>query len=132
VIYPDGRQETTVSEITKATDTYTVNFQVGWHYEDYTLRAGIFESKGGVGIDRMVARNKLRLSLEAYDFTRTEKPPHIRVEGRYFITRNLFAFAGWDDPTWSQRSSYLFGGGITWGDEDVKYLLGTAASAAPR
>jgi len=132
VIYPDGRQETTVSEITKATDTYTVNFQVGWHYEDYTLRAGIFESKGGVGIDRMVARNKLRLSLEAYDFTRTEKPPHVRVEGRYFITRNLFAFAGWDDPTWAQRSSYLLGGGITWGDEDVKYLLGTAASAAPR
>jgi hypothetical protein len=80
----------------------------------------------------LVLRNKLRLSLEAYDFTREDHSLHLRLEGRYFITKNLFAFAGWDDPTWSERSSVLFGGGVTWGDEDLKYLLGTASSAVPR
>jgi len=131
-VYPDGHSETTVTDVSKTSETNTVNAQVGWHFRDYTLRAGLFESKGGVGLDQIVLRNKLRLTLEAYDFTRAEKPPHVRLEGRYFITKNLFAFAGWDDPTWSQRRSVLLGGGVTWGDEDVKYLLGTIGSAVPK
>jgi phospholipid/cholesterol/gamma-HCH transport system substrate-binding protein len=131
-IYPDGHRETTQTDVTKTSETNTVNAQVGWHFRDYTLRAGLFESTGGVGVDKIVLANKLRLTLEAYDFTRSEKPPHVRFEGRYFLTKNVFAFAGWDDPTWSQRRSVLFGGGVTWGDEDVKYLLGTIGSAVPK
>jgi hypothetical protein len=78
------------------------------------------------------SENRLRLTLEAYDFNRAEKEPHLRFEGRYFLTKNLFAFAGWDDPTYSQRRSVLLGGGVTWGDEDLKYLLGTIGSAVPK
>jgi hypothetical protein len=56
----------------------------------------------------------------------------LRLEGRFFLTPNIFAFAGWDDPRWSARSSLLVGAGITWRDEDLKYLLGTAASLGGR
>jgi hypothetical protein len=110
------------------TDSATVNAQVGWDFRNASLRAGLFESTGGVGVDTHLLHKKLKLTLEAYDFSRDTNPPHFRVEGRYFFTRNIFAYAGWDDPTWKQRSSAILGGGVTWGDEDLKYLLGTAAS----
>jgi phospholipid/cholesterol/gamma-HCH transport system substrate-binding protein len=131
-LYPDGHTETTSQAIVKTSSTYSVNFQVGYNYSNTVLRAGLFESTGGIGIDQTLAKKKLLLTLEAYDWTREVKPPHLRFEGRWYFNKNLFAFGGWDDPIWSQRSSYLLGAGITWGDEDVKYLLGTAAAAAPR
>jgi phospholipid/cholesterol/gamma-HCH transport system substrate-binding protein len=131
-LYPDGHTETTSQAIVKTSSKYSVNFQVGYNYSGTLLRAGLFESTGGVGIDQTLAKKKLLLTLEAYDWTREVKPPHLRFEGRWYFNKNLFAFGGWDDPIWSERSSYLLGAGITWGDEDVKYLLGTAAAAVPR
>ncbi len=128
VTYPDGHTETTVQRTERIKDTTTVNAQVGYVFPSFTLRAGLFESTGGLAIDHYLLKNRLRLSLEAYDFDRDTKPPHIRLEGRYFLTRNVFAFAGWDDPGWSARSSAILGGGVSWGDEDVKYLLGTASA----
>jgi phospholipid/cholesterol/gamma-HCH transport system substrate-binding protein len=129
VIFPDGHTETTITEEQRTTDSATVNAQVGYFLpKGFTLRAGLFESKGGIGIDKNVLKDRLRFTLEVYDFNRETKPPHLRIEGRYYATRHLFAFAGWDDPSWSERASVLFGGGVTWGDEDVKYLMGTAGS----
>jgi phospholipid/cholesterol/gamma-HCH transport system substrate-binding protein len=132
VVLPDGSRQITTTETVHTSESATVNAQVGFFLRsDLVVRAGVFESTGGVGIDQSFLRDKLKISLEAYDFNRNTKPPHVRLEARYFLNRNLFAYAGWDDPIWSQRSSAIFGGGVTWGDEDVKYLLGTA-SAVPR
>jgi phospholipid/cholesterol/gamma-HCH transport system substrate-binding protein len=129
VIFPDGHQETTITEEERVTDSATVNAQIGYFLpKGFTVRAGVFESTGGVGIDKSLLKERLRLSLEVYDFNRDSNPPHFRLEGRYFATKNVFAFAGWDDPGWSERSSVLFGAGVTWGDEDVKYLMGTAGA----
>lgn len=130
--YPDGHRETFVQTKQKVTDAPTVNAQIGYHLGNTTVRAGLFESEGGFGLDHELFRRKLKLSLEAYDFNRDLKPPHLRLEGRYFLTPNVFAFAGWDDPRWKTRSSVLLGAGITWTDEDLKYLLGTAASLGGR
>ncbi|HVN77240.1 MAG TPA: MlaD family protein [Thermoanaerobaculaceae bacterium] len=133
VTLPGGQSQTTTTTTVRTKNVDTFNAQIGYHLgEGFTLRAGLFESTGGVGVDRFLLKDKLRLTFEAYEFNRDVKPPHLRLETRYFLTRNLFAYAGWDDPVWKERSSVLFGGGITWRDEDFKYLLGTAASAAGR
>ncbi len=129
--YSDGTTESYVEEKTKVTDQTTFNAQIGYHlFPELTVRGGLIESRAGFGIDQSLFRKKVVLSLEAYDFGRDQNPPHLRFEGRYFLTDNIFAYAGWDDPTWSEGSSVLFGGGITWSDDDLKYLLGTAASAS--
>lgn len=130
--YPDGHKETYVQTREKISDASTVNAQIGYRLGDTTLRAGLFESEGGFALDQALFQRKLNLSLEMYDFNRDIKPPHLRLEGRFFLTPNIFAFAGWDDPRWSARSSLLVGAGITWRDEDLKYLLGTAASLGGR
>jgi phospholipid/cholesterol/gamma-HCH transport system substrate-binding protein len=127
---PGGGSQTVTQTVVQNKNNDTVNAQIGYHVGNgYTLRAGLFESTGGVGVDKFLIRDQLRLTLEAYELSRDIKPPHLRFETRYFLTRNLFAYAGWDDPIWRQRSSVLFGGGVTWRDEDLKYLLGTAAAA---
>jgi|WetSurMetagenome_2_1015567.scaffolds.fasta_scaffold28740_3 phospholipid/cholesterol/gamma-HCH transport system substrate-binding protein len=132
VVLPDGSKVVTTTDTVHTSEAATVNAQVGFFLRsDLVVRAGVFESTGGVGIDQSFLRDKLKISLEAYDFNRDTKAPHLRLEAKYFLNHNLFAYAGWDDPVWSQRSSAIFGGGVTWGDEDVKYLLGTA-SAVPR
>ena len=93
-------------DATKTTDTHTVNAQVGYHFRnDFTLRAGLFESK---------RRRRHRQAL-----LEEQAPPHprgVRLQPRRpsrrtsasragtSSTQNLFAFAGWDDPTWSERS----------------------------
>ena len=100
-------------------------------YGEHALRAGLFESTGGVGVDQTFLAQALGLTFEAYEFDRDDKPPHLRLEARWFFHPNLFAYAGWDDPVWSERQSAFVGAGIRWSDEDLKYLLGTAAAAAP-
>jgi phospholipid/cholesterol/gamma-HCH transport system substrate-binding protein len=127
-VYPDGTEETTVKNYTDVRDDTTVNAQIGYHLGDIALRAGLFESTGGVGVDQFLLKKRLRLSLEAYDFNRENHAPHLRLEGRYYATKHLFAYGGWDDPTFSERRSVFVGGGVTWGDEDVKYLFGAASS----
>jgi phospholipid/cholesterol/gamma-HCH transport system substrate-binding protein len=127
--YPDGHEDTVTQTIVRNKNIDTFNAQVGYLVGDgFTVRAGLFESTGGFGIDKDLLRHQLRLTFEAYDFSRNIKPPHLRLEGRYYLTHNIFAYTGWDDPVWARRSSVLFGAGITWTDEDLKYLLGTAAS----
>jgi phospholipid/cholesterol/gamma-HCH transport system substrate-binding protein len=131
---PDGTVEEVIETTDKVEDDITFNLQIGYRVLPSTVvRAGIFESAGGVGIDYRVPRtsDKFRLSLEAYDFNRPrDLAVHMRLEGRYFLNRNLFLMAGWDDPLESLRSSVLIGGGVIWRDEDVKYSLGLAAGAA--
>ena len=127
---PGAGNQTVTQTVIQSKNTDTVNAQIGYQVGDgYTFRAGLFESTGGVGVDKFLIKDKLRLTFEAYEFSRETKPPHLRFESRYFLTRNLFAYAGWDDPIWKERSSVLFGGGVTWRDEDLKYLLGTLAAA---
>jgi phospholipid/cholesterol/gamma-HCH transport system substrate-binding protein len=130
--FPDGHTETTVTTNNQTTDATNLNLQVGWHLRDFTLRTGLFESHFGLGIDKEFLKNKLRLTLEAYDLARDQKAPHLRFEGRYYLTRNLFAYSGWDDPTFHSHSSVLFGAGLTWGDDDLKYLFGSAGAISGR
>ncbi len=127
---PSGHSLTTTTTTIRNKNLDTFNAQVGYNFiGGYVFRAGLFESTGGVGVDKFLLSERLKLTFEAYEFNRNNSPPHLRFETRYFVTRNLFAYAGWDDPVWKLRSSVLLGGGVTWRDEDFKYLLGTAASA---
>jgi phospholipid/cholesterol/gamma-HCH transport system substrate-binding protein len=125
----ESYQETQIREENKL----GLNAQVGYQiFPNTVIRAGLFETTGGVGIDQafMVADRPLVLVFEAYDFARPfDENAHLKLEGRYFVSPHIFLTAGWDDPLVSQRSSFLIGGGITWNDEDVKYSLGLASSA---
>jgi phospholipid/cholesterol/gamma-HCH transport system substrate-binding protein len=132
-IWEDGSQDSLTRSSVRTEDRLGINAQFGYLlFPSTTVRAGLFESEGGVGIDHTLelARHPLRLTLEAYDFNRDiDSSPHLRLEGRLYVNSNIFVMAGWDDPTFAERSSLLFGAGVSWTDEDHKYKLGQAGSA---
>ena len=139
VVYSDNGQPpiTYTQRTSKTTNDFTFNAQFGYKLQPTTVvRAGLFESEGGVGVDQSLYKDKVGMSLDAFNFSRKDKDdkrtPHLRFETRFMVTKNLYAFAGYDDPLYQDRRSYLIGGGITWRDEDLKYLLGTAASVGAR
>ena len=81
---------------------------------------------GGGAVDYGLFNQRLWLTLEAYDFSRAnDLDPHLRLTGRWWLTPNLFITGGYDDPLVSERDSFIFGGGIRWNDDDLKYLLGS-------
>jgi len=134
IILPDGTEETTTRHETRLEPNKILfNAQIGYRlFEHTTVRAGIFESEGGVALDQRfdLWRKTAQVTLEAYDWSRDiDSTPHLRLEGRLYINSNVFFSAGWDDPLYTGRSSFLFGGGVTWNDEDIKYSLGLASVA---
>jgi len=132
-IFDDGTEVSYLQTKIKTSDKIGINAQVGYRiFPDTIIRAGLIESAGGIGVDHSIklGPRPLRLIFEAYDFGRQfDEGIHLKFEGRYFISRHIFVTAGWDDPLVSEKSSVLFGGGITWNDDDVKYSLGLAGGA---
>lgn len=107
-------------------DTIRYSAQLAKRFYDFTLRGGLIESKGGVGLD--YTKGPMGLSFSAFDFeTDFNEQPHLKFLGQLNVTSNLYLLGGADDilnP--AQRTDYFFGGGIQFVDEEIKSLLGLA------
>ena len=132
--HSDGTRETVEITKTKWDDAYGITANVGYRpFEELSLRAGLIESRGGVAADYDTLGQKLRLSVEAFDFDRKEDPAdpdseskvHLRLTGRWRLNEHLFLSGGYDDPLFRESRSVFFGGGVTWTDDEIKYLLGS-------
>ncbi len=127
VIQPDGTRETTTTETFEQTNGTTISALFGFHlFDDSRFWAGAIESTGGVAVEYPLFDKRLLLSLEAFDFNRHDNlDPHLRLSGRFRLNDRLYLKAGYDDFLVGQRDSLFFGGGITWRDDTLKYLLGS-------
>ncbi|MCB1056982.1 MAG: MCE family protein [Acidobacteria bacterium] len=124
--FPDGTSETQTITTERTYDDFTLSAQFGFRFDNTDLRAGLFESTGGGAIDQYFLDRRLRLSVEAFDFSRSDDlDPRLRIYGRWQFNPNLYLVGGYDDLLESDRSSVFFGGGVRWKDEDLKYLLGS-------
>ncbi|MGH9364676.1 MAG: MlaD family protein [Thermoanaerobaculia bacterium] len=128
--FPDGHTETRTVQNVEYKDTYAFIAQVGWRYRDFTGRAGVFDSRAGVGLDYELLKRRMRLTAEVYDFSRSDYNAHARVFGRLFLSPSVYVSAGWDDFLNHGRKvdSMMLGGGVRWGDDDLKYLIGFASA----
>ena len=124
-----GVSTTTVTKETQFDQNFVVSAQAGWHLGRFDARVGLFDSTGGAGVDWRW-KDRVRLTGEAYDFSqRYDKNPHLRLFGEYTLreakprTPMLFIRSGIDNPF--NNTAFIFGGGIRWRDDDLKYLLGS-------
>jgi phospholipid/cholesterol/gamma-HCH transport system substrate-binding protein len=126
VTLPDGTTETTTTETFERTEDVQLTGLFGFRlFDDSRFWAGIIESSGGVQVEHPLGGGRLWLSLEAFDFNREgDLEPHIRLSGRYRLTDMIYLRAGYDDFLEGERDSLFLGGGLTWRDDDLKYLLG--------
>lgn len=121
----DGVSTTqTVEKIDK--DDFKFSAQIAKRYYDLGLRAGIFESEGGVAADYYLFDDRLVLSMEAFDFD-AEKDPHLKFKADYTPFQHLYVTAGFDDFVSDEgNESFFFGVGLHFSDEDLKTLLSGA------
>ncbi|HLB05920.1 MAG TPA: MlaD family protein [Thermodesulfobacteriota bacterium] len=113
---------TTTTHEDKTTDRLKFNVQIAKRYYDLTVRGGIVESTGGVGADYHLFRDRVKLSLDAWDFNR-EPTPRLKASASYDFFKHLFLVGGGDDLANKDRRSVFVGGGIKFEDDDLKYLL---------
>lgn len=116
------------------------NIQFGKRWDQLQMRFGLFESTGGLAADYYLLGDKLRLTLEAFEWdsqSQIRKTAHIKGYLRILFFKHIYAYVGIDDPTRIDPENgtvmkdlnYFIGAGIGFNDEDFKSLFGTAALA---
>lgn len=96
-----------------------------------TLRGGVIESTGGLGIDLDLFKDYITFTVECYDFFRKTNPA-VRAYLDFLLYKYIFVSTGADylfDRISSNRRIFV-GFGIRFTDEDLKRILGLAATSA--
>jgi phospholipid/cholesterol/gamma-HCH transport system substrate-binding protein len=98
-------------------------------FYDLTIRAGVIESSGGVGVDYTLLGKKLKLTSEVFGFGRQEGA-YLRAFARYKFYSVFYAAAGGDDilntkgnPLTGTGASGFIGAGLDFNNDDLKLLL---------
>lgn len=112
--------------ITVDKDELKFNAQIGKRFYDVSLRAGLFESTGGVGFDYHMFDDNLTFTVEAYDF-RQDENPRLKLNVDYHFWKYFYLTAGWFDPLSEyDHDQLMVGGGVRFYDDDLKWLLTNA------
>jgi ABC-type transport system involved in resistance to organic solvents, periplasmic component len=127
---------TTVSTggITSVITTETEKFnkirfsaELGKKFGGFTLRGGLIESTGGVGVDYQWG--PVTASLNAFDFSADR--PQLKFLTQLNITPSVFVLGGLDDFISREHGlNWIMGAGIRLTDEDIKSLIGGVAGLA--
>jgi phospholipid/cholesterol/gamma-HCH transport system substrate-binding protein len=125
--YPD-----TLKTTKRKINDILFGFQFGKRFERLALRAGLFESTFGVGLDYYVplATDKIHwiTTLEAFDMKGFQRHPedtrpHLKWLNKVYLMKHLYTSFGVDDFYSKSNQNFFVGGGIRFGDKDLKYLL---------
>jgi len=133
---PFGSYTRTVTTNTPGTtvvqETYENKFkfsvEFAKRYGNLAIRLGLIESTGGVGADYFAFDDRLKFSVDAWNFNSTEPNnlnAHLKLTANYDLNKILYLNAGYDNILNVQRATPFVGFGLRFDDEDLKYLLGS-------
>ena len=126
------RTETVTNGVTTVTDTYqdklkfSLEFAKRWG--NLAVRMGIIESEGGIGGDLFAWDDRVKFSVDAWNFNSTEpenEKTHMKATATWHITKLLFMNAGYDNFLNAERRHGFVGAGLRFDDDDLKYLMGS-------
>ncbi|MDR1297299.1 MAG: MCE family protein [Deltaproteobacteria bacterium] len=104
-----------------------INAQIAQRYYDLVVRAGVFESGVGMGLDWQPL-DDLTVTLEGFsgDF---DHQPHLRALAMWRFWKFFYLGGGMDDFISDEgRDSPFVSFGLFFTDDDLKFLLGSAGS----
>ena len=115
-----GSQTSDYTEVKTFEDKIKFTAIFAKNFYDLTLKGGLIESKGGVGMDYYFMRRKLRATVEAFGFDKT----NLRAGLAYSFYRGLYLSGGINDALNknSSQSGYL-GAGILLTNDDLKLAV---------
>jgi len=116
-------------------NTLKIGIQFGKTFKNIAFRLGLFEGTAGVGFDIDIPFKTENFrwvtTFEAFDLSgwnrKKDRRPHLKWLNRMFIFRNTYFSFGADDFISKRNANAFFGAGIRFGDDDIKYLLGSVA-----
>lgn len=123
--------QNTVSTTTTRTNDLKLNLQLARIWGPLTVRAGVFESTAGVGLD-LAPIDQLEVSAEAYEFG-AENGAYIRGYGTLYPFYNpdssnplqwFYLAGGVDDALNIYSRDYFVGAGVRFTDQDLRGLVG--------
>ncbi|MGH9456638.1 MAG: MlaD family protein [Thermoanaerobaculia bacterium] len=125
----NGVESTVVERQVKWDKEFLISAQVGWEFDDLRVRGGLIDSYGGVGADWR-ATERIQVSGEIFDFgSEFADYPRFRLIGRWRLREErenapaIWLNTGVEDVL--NEPAFMFGAGVQWDDEDLKYLLGS-------
>lgn len=89
-------------------DKLLYSVQGGIRWGPLSPRIGILESEVGGAVDFYLAKDKLRFSLEGFDFSRSPRA-HFRIWTRYSASKYIHILLGLDDFSLVSRRELFFG-----------------------
>lgn len=113
---------------------FLLSAQYGKRYDDLLFRIGIIDSQGGFGVDYFALNDTLKLSAEMSDFNAVTDVrgtnPNLTATIRYQFFKHINTYLAGNNLLNSRANSVSVGVGVSFMDNDLKSLLGTAAAAA--
>lgn len=101
-------------------------------YAFATLRFGIIENTGGLGLNLHFMNEKAEFRADAFDFDRRDPKdlrtifPRLRFVAMYEVINHIRIQGGFDDPFNKNLKTWFLGGVMRFTDEDLKGLLAIA------
>lgn len=137
----NGKNDITTRESIKTEKALRFNLQVAKRWYWFAARMGLFETTGGFATDAYFWGDRIRLSAEAFDWDTKDKTirrnAHLKVYASVLFYNHIYALAGIDDPSRTdpetgkanKKPNWFAGAGLTFNDDDLKAIFGTAALA---
>lgn len=122
----DDNDPTVTREEEVDENPFRFNLQIGRRINRVTLRAGLLETTGGLGVDHFLPSYGIRNSIEAFDYRED-----IGMNLRYTFEIRLWnilhtKFMAEDLARGSDFHIYTFSAGLKFSDEDLAALIGLA------
>ena len=119
-----------IDKVVRKKNDLLFGLQFGKRFDRLIFRIGLFENTFGVACDFYVPLKTDKLhwvtSLEAFDFQGVNRldddRPHIKWVNKAFFMKNIYTSFGVDDIYSRRNASPFWGGGIRFGDDDLKYV----------
>lgn len=92
-------------------DKFTFSLQGGLRMGNLSPRAGIIQSKFGAALDYYLLKDRIKFSLESFDFNR-QPHPHFRLYMDISASKYIYLHFGLDDFSLSDHRKFFFGLGL--------------------
>lgn len=114
------------------------NLQMGKRWGWFQMRFGLFETTGGFASDMFLLSDRLRFTVEAFDWQNrspVRRTAHLKGYLSVLFYNHVFAMIGLDDVSRldpdtdrvQKNPNYFVGAGLSFDDQDLKAMFGTAA-----
>jgi len=134
VVKDGSRVDSVKRETVYTEEALRFNLQYGRRFSFLTLRVGLFESEGGLGVDLHFFNNRLFWSIEAFGWGEDSLRiwAHFKTSLSWKFFDHLLLKVGLDDFTrygepdgrHVDATNFFLGAGLRFNDEDLKKLFG--------